>query len=593
MITRSRAAVPDHTHSPGLDLASKLATLLMPPAKLIGSMALAGILSLLSSCVGHSLVPVELGKNAIDHQPPCSFTIERDVDILFVIDNSGSMGAAQANLANNFGAFIETLEDDELALDYRIGITTTDNGNPWCPGTTPEGGNLVMSSCKDRIDEFSFVDSRADASDIACNDICKLDARALEILPTRIEQQHEAAPRPWLERIDGQQNLPATTDMAEAFKCFGPQGINGCGFESPLESMYLALLRADADSEASYGFLRSSATLAVIFVTDEADCSYNKAFSQVFEPDGDKVFWSDPTVSSPTSALCWNAGVSCSGDPSSYDSCDSINKDVLGNEGVGDEHAVLHPMSRYLGQLDRLEAEKWQYQPDHQIIVGLIGGVGSDGVPIYRDASDTNPAFQASFGIGPGCQAVNPNDPDDVIQAVPPVRLRELVDAFTPGNMFSICEPDYTDALTTIAKSLAPPLTPSCYTRCVADTDASTLVLDPECSILERHPGSSEADADTIRECLRGTEGYAIDSETGDYVMPSDDANVCYAMLTDHEDATATSSDDMSGICEDLHYNLELVIERRPGFPAPNGTSVSALCSLSEFPAVDCPGIGS
>jgi hypothetical protein len=563
----------------------------MPPAKLIGRMALAGILSLLSSCVEHSLKPIELDEESADHDP-CWASINRDVDILFVIDNSESMGAAQAILANDFGAFIETLEANEL--DYRIGITTTDNGSPSCSGTTLEGGNLVMSSCKDRIDDFSFADRRADASDIACNDICKLDAQALEILPTNIEQQHEAAPRPWLERIDGRQNLPATTDMAEAFKCFGPQGIDGCGFESPLESMYLGLLRGQADSEASYGFLRNSASLAVIFVTDEDDCSHNKAFSEVFDPDGDKLFWSDPTLPDPTSALCWNAGVSCSGDPSGYDSCDAVNKDVLGNEGVSDEDAVMHPMSRYLGQLDRIETEMRQFDLDQEIIVGLIGGVGSDGEPIYRDASDTNPAFQASFGIGPGCQAVNPNDPDDAIQAVPPVRLRELVDAFTPGNMFSICEPDYIVALATIAKSLAPEIIPSCVTRCVADTDTSTPALDPECTLVQSLPGGSEAEAATVRECMRSeTEGYVIDSETGEYVMPSEDDDVCFAMLTDGESLTATTSDDMSGYCDDGHYNLELVIVRRPGFPAPDGASMSATCTLAEIPDVDCPGIGS
>jgi hypothetical protein len=554
----------------------------MPAAKLIGRMALAGALTLLSGCNEHSLKPIGLSYDP-DYRPdPCLGYDSRDVDILFVIDNSESMGPAQANLANNIGAFIATLEANDL--NYRIGITTTDNGNPWCSGTTPEGGNLVLSSCKDRIDDFGFDDRRADASDIACNDICKLDAQALEILPTTIEQQLEAAPRPWLERIAGQQNLPATTDMTEALKCFVPQGIDGCGFESPLESMYLGLLRAQTHSEASYGFLRYGATLAVIFVTDEADCSYNKAFSEVFDPDGDKLFWSDPTLPYPTSALCWNAGVSCTGDPSGYDSCDSINKDVFGNVGVADEDAVLHPMSRYLGQLDGLQ--DW----GQEIVVGLIGGVGTDGVPIYRDALD--PAFQTSFGMGPGCEAANPNDPDDVIQAVPPVRLRELVDAFTPGNMFSICAPDYTDALTSIAERLGPQITPACYAACVADTDPSTLALDPECSVTEDRPGS---DAEVpVPECMRGqTEGYAIDSETGEYVMPSDDVDVCYAMLTDREHETATTSDDMSAVCGDLHFNLEFMIERRPGFPAPSGTSITAICSLAEFPDVECPGIGS
>ena len=72
-------------------------------------------------------------------------TVNKDVDILFVIDNSGSMGEEQAILANNFASFIEVLEAEDVEANYRIGITTTDNGNPWCPPgvTTPESGKLV------------------------------------------------------------------------------------------------------------------------------------------------------------------------------------------------------------------------------------------------------------------------------------------------------------------------------------------------------------------------------------------------------------------------------------------------------------------
>src|SRR5690606_3982152 len=128
---------------------------------------------------------------------------------------------------------------------YRIGVTTTDNGNPWCNATTPEAGALVMSSCRTRLGDFVF--DTVDAQDLACNDICSLDEDALEIIPTATEYDAEPTPRPWLERIEGHKNIPATTSTVEAFQCFGPQGINGCGFESPLESMSLALARFEAE----------------------------------------------------------------------------------------------------------------------------------------------------------------------------------------------------------------------------------------------------------------------------------------------------------------------------------------------------------
>lgn len=56
-------------------------------------------------------------------QQSVSFT-PRKLDVLFVVDNSGSMQTSQNNLANNFPAFI----DKFLAkgYDFRIAVTTTD-----------------------------------------------------------------------------------------------------------------------------------------------------------------------------------------------------------------------------------------------------------------------------------------------------------------------------------------------------------------------------------------------------------------------------------------------------------------------------------
>jgi hypothetical protein len=333
--------------------------------------------------------------------------VNKDVDILFVIDNSGSMGEAQAILASNFGSLIAVLEAEEVEANYRIGITTTDNSNPWCPpgATTPEAGRLVLSSCKDRLGDFLFNDGTVDVQDLACNDVCTLSAAEVEILPSTTDFDSTPKPRPWLENIEGTKNIPSGTSTIDALGCFGPQGINGCGFESQLESMYLALQRAQNANEAAYGFMRANAILAVVFVTDEADCSFNGDYAEIFAEDGTKVFWSDPSAAFPTSAVCWNAGVECTGDPSNYTSCDPVNKDTSGNSGVPDAEAVLYPMRRYYGLLDGLEQQKQDFNPGQEIIVALIGGVDASGNVLYADVSATDPVFQDTFGIGPGCSA--------------------------------------------------------------------------------------------------------------------------------------------------------------------------------------------
>jgi hypothetical protein len=153
------------------------------------------------------------------------------------------------------------------------------------------------------------------------------------------------------------------------------------------------------------------------------------------------VFWSDPTASFPTSALCWNAGVECVGDPNGYDSCDPVNKDVNGNAiDIADADAVLHPLSRYMGYIEGLEDQLQQLDPNLTVRVSVIGGYGPDGTPTYADAED--PQFQDSYGIGPGCT-------DGVITGVPPVRMRS-VSTQTGGTASSICADEYASALADI-----------------------------------------------------------------------------------------------------------------------------------------------
>jgi hypothetical protein len=48
-----------------------------------------------------------------------------NVDILFVIDDSGSMSEEQANVQSNLSAFLSALDASPIQLDYQIGVTNT------------------------------------------------------------------------------------------------------------------------------------------------------------------------------------------------------------------------------------------------------------------------------------------------------------------------------------------------------------------------------------------------------------------------------------------------------------------------------------
>ncbi|MCB0391207.1 MAG: VWA domain-containing protein [Bdellovibrionales bacterium] len=54
-----------------------------------------------------------------------TLTFEPKVDILFVIDNSGSMGTHQSNLSRNVSSFTNQITQNVL-LDYHIGVITSD-----------------------------------------------------------------------------------------------------------------------------------------------------------------------------------------------------------------------------------------------------------------------------------------------------------------------------------------------------------------------------------------------------------------------------------------------------------------------------------
>ncbi len=494
----------------------------------------------------------------------------QQVDVLFVVDNSGSMAEEQIALASAFEAFIEVLERPWLAIDYRIGITTTDNGNPWCGSTGPEAGRLRLTSCRSRPSEFVFDGATTlEKTEEACYDLCPAQWTDIEITPTAVDGSDEVRPRNWIESSPGRTNLPEGLTTTQAFQCFGPQGIDGCGFESPLESMWKATRRSQDQTDPDYGFIRANAILSVVHVTDEADCSYNSDWESIFLPSGNRVFWSDTDAASPTSAVCWNAGVACEGEGPDYDDCYAVDLDVDGNEisaEDADDLAVLRPVSRYVDVLQDIEDQNQMIFPDRQVLVSVIGGVGADGGVTYQDAVD-DPQLQLDFGIGPGCASASGT-------AVPPARLRELAGAFQVGddrNMFSVCESDYSAALAAIAEGIVGQIRPHCMPICVADVDPSTPeVLDPSCSFTQetRAPDGSLERLD-VPPC-----------ESGDALPEGYD--VCFTTLV---------GDERSETCADYGFNLELRFARRTGAPVPRGTAIEVECEASQSTETDCPGL--
>ncbi|HRI08302.1 MAG TPA: VWA domain-containing protein [Nannocystaceae bacterium] len=369
------------------------------------------------------------------------------VDILLVIDNSGSMAEEQARLTDAIGALVDPLV--AAGLDLRLAIASTDRGNPVCtlPNSAPKSGDFILGSCLARVDagDFLFPSTPPIDAVATCADRCALDASALAITPTVTDLDPEPSARPWIEWGPGGKNLPEGTALIDALRCFVPQGITGCGIEGPLENTLSALTKAGTPGSANYGFLRADARLVVLIVSDETDCSYDPAHESVFVDN--KVFWNSPDDTAPTSAACWRAGVACIGDGPDYEGCAPVDLDEMGAPAAAPGDAVLFPLSRYTEFLKLLALDKAALGPD-AVLPFLIAGVppGYAGPADLAFGDGDDPAFLADFGIGPACVAAMGD------AAVPSVRERVVVEGLAdPTHVTSICEPDYGPALAVIA----------------------------------------------------------------------------------------------------------------------------------------------
>ncbi|TPV96510.1 MAG: hypothetical protein B7733_04475 [Myxococcales bacterium FL481] len=418
--------------------------------------------------------------------------------MLIVIDNSGSMGEEQANLARNFPNLIQRLQNlqndtgtGNAVADVNIMLTTTDLGNTRCYGTTPEGGDPVTTGCNEKIadGQFAAVGTTIPDASKACTDVCEDDVVIQDDRPFI----HFRANSNNVEDVEDKDvNGDGTPDdeVAQALACLGPQGIHGCGLESPLEAMMQALDPNADHNKGDEPFLRKGAMLAILLMTDEADCSIDETqHPEIFDEEGDKEFWEvNPHTEKKemTSAVCWNAGVECTGD-SPYE-CESTDEPLrsldryknylnhlidddgkevvmLGIVGVPPvtEHNEEPPYEPTAGGVLELEYRDWvdELYPEGDILP-------EDDSADPRRGADYQ---QYAFGIGPGCTGETDNG-EFTGQAIPPRRIRDVCESLNrePSEedeegrirccMESICDDDFSAAiqcLTGLVEVVPPP----------------------------------------------------------------------------------------------------------------------------------------
>jgi hypothetical protein len=366
-----------------------------------------------------------------------------------------------------------------VTANVHIMVTTTDSGNVLCdpyyrPGRSAEEGAPISDSCTDRLDRFESISVPPINAEQACTNVCPMPlapegdyisfAGSLDNVPDVPPADIDG---------DGVDDSP----VAQTLSCVGPQGIDGCGYESQLESMMQALDPAAPWNSGNDPFLRPGSLLAVAMITDEADCSVvddSVMMDTAFQED-------DPTsnMAVPSSAICWNAGVSCDGPDAdgAYTNCQSTGESLRpvqeyidflrGQEGrrvvmlgilgipIVTERNPEAPYQPIAGGVQDLVYRDWR-DPEY--------GNGGDILP-DEWAQGIDAAYkQFQFGIGPGCTGQDEAG-NFTGQAIPPVRIREVCEALdvaddpdTPEDeteirccLESICDTDFSFALRCLA----------------------------------------------------------------------------------------------------------------------------------------------
>lgn len=165
-------------------------------------------------------------------------SVNTKIDILWVIDNSGSMRTSQEDLANNFQSFISNFQSK--GYDFQMAVTTTD-------------AYLANSRYQ------SFYDYDGIYGDYSQKYFYELPQGDKALFRDGVPGGSQTG-----QPILSHQSNP----LESLFQINILQGIDGWGYERAFESMVETL-----DHPMNQGLLRPDSFFAVIIVTDEDDFS--------------------------------------------------------------------------------------------------------------------------------------------------------------------------------------------------------------------------------------------------------------------------------------------------------------------------------
>ncbi len=363
---------------------------------------------------------------------------DRNVDILFMIDNSSEMTSMQKKLALQMPTFVQALESLSDGLpNLHIAVISSDLGAP--------GDSTTALLCTAAGDQGRFqVGAGCTTSPLAPG-------------------------ATFISNVDGAANY--TGNLGDALACVTVLGDQGCGFEHQLGSIARALGADGAPMPVeNAGFLRPDAELAIIVLSNEDDCSApsmtplyslngepenltnslgplanyrcNEFGHLCLDPAGDPQRPIQPPETPPSDAQGTSAAPTLN-----LTSCESLDTDGL-----------LTPVSALISGIKALKKD-----PDRQIVVGaIIAPPTPYTVAWVAPESGQNlrpgelwPQMEHSCGAG---SSVNPlgQVSTDGSWGDPAVRIAQWVKGFGDnGVVTSVCDANYAGAFGAIAAQIA------------------------------------------------------------------------------------------------------------------------------------------
>jgi len=381
--------------------------------------------------------------------PLAAYAIDK-IDLLFMVDDSGSMAEEQESLRVQFPRLIRELTSGDRGLDGSLDFK---------PAKSLHLG--VVSSDLGLVRITGIDKCMGLGDDGVMNDVAS---------PSLTGCSPNGYPR-FLTYAQGIQDpQQAATDLA----CIAVLGEDGCGFEQQLESTLKALWPAD-DSRVTFlpdpqgfgavgqgdnggmnaGFLRNDpimglSLIAIVIVTDEEDCSARD--TSFLRPPADL----DPNDPADAQLLLQGLNTRCH---------------------FNAQH--LYAKERYINGFKALRPGN-----EHLVVVSGIIGVPPETVAQVPADFAENPAARDAFYAGiknhvlmqPMVDTLGTPSPDDDFmrpscntptgKAYPPNRIVDVIEGFGANGMVqSICQDDFGAAFDAIVDRIGSQLGNSCLER--------------------------------------------------------------------------------------------------------------------------------